>query len=179
MIGAVRDGGIYIPLSQPISQQAFTCLNPWHPDSADPVQIDLWSSREQTWFPVPYGSLYLPLEHYALPLVRLPGGRTVGPPKPPLISRRPHDNDMITCGFAPTSPMCSMKAQMYDIPYIWPEHFRYPRSHYSTLWDIDRIQPNAIKPYQLYPDEIVWMDGHGNNRALGIKDVVVVDSDTD
>lgn len=179
MIGAVRDGRIHIALSQPITQQTFNCLNPWHPDGADTVRIDVWSSRAQTWHPVAYNSLSLRLEHSELPVLCLPSGHRVGPPPPRVIERFPRAADMISCGSGPTSPMCSMKAQMYDLPYIWPDHFRYPRAHYHAVWAIDRDQPYAIRPYKVWAEDVITKYGHGNKGALGIKDAVEVDSDSE
>ncbi|EPS92725.1 hypothetical protein FOMPIDRAFT_1020909, partial [Fomitopsis schrenkii] len=99
---------------------------------------------------------------------------------------QPHPADKVARGRMQLTPMCSMKAQMYDLGYIWPEHFTYPRARYDMVWKVDvsehESSGNAIKPYKEYEEEVVYMEGRENAEVLGISRVVwsiLVDSDSD
>lgn len=169
MIGAVMYDSIVIPLSQPITQQMFTCFNPWHPDGGHPLDIEVWSTCAKTWCPVPSLSISLHLEYNELPILRLPSGREpFGPRKQHQIIRL-HPADNVALGRTWVTPMCSMKHQMYELQYIWPEYFRCPRSHYQSVWKVDRSSlDNAIQPYKEYAEVVVYKDGEDNEKALGI-----------
>lgn len=188
MIGAVKDGRIVIPLSQPITQQMFTCFNPWHPDSVEPFHVEVWSTHTKAWCPAtsPSPCIFLPLDHIELPVLRFPWACLPHGPQRERVIIRPHPADKVARGRMQLTPMCSMKAQMYDLGYIWPEHFTYPRARYDMVWKVDASEHessgNAIKPYKEYEEEVVYMEGRENAEVLGISRVVwsiLVDSDSE
>lgn len=168
MIGLVKDGRILVPLSQPVTQQTFTCLNPWHEKGANPVDIEVWSTGLKTWCPVSSNCISLDVKHTELPVLRLPRGRLcTGPPNRNTLNSMSHSAHSMALGRMPVAPMCSMKAQMYDLKYIWPKEFEHSRTHCNTLWKVDG---DAISPYpNLRCIDDMWeMDGTGNELAMGL-----------
>lgn len=166
MIAFVRDNALHIPLAQPITREMLTGINPWyaHPygvPTVPPPVPQVWSSSEGQWVP-PYhsGVMRIPLPLTEVPLVRMGSERFLWP------------SPGMTADGLSLDPMSSMKCQMYDLPYIWPQRLEVPRKRYTGIWALpylptrqDCIQCRGTWAYGHGAE--VEEDGSGNSVALG------------
>ena len=163
MIGVVQNTEVYIPISQPITQQILPWINPWYEGNAISSQIQAWSVVGGKWLDLADPSAL----RVALPLTEIPVLRLRS-----MRECRPHPDD-IARGRAVLPPMCSMKAQMYDLPYIWPQGLRIPRSKHDGVWRVSHNQSTpgvVIKPWGPHWPGVgaaVYPDNSANNGVLG------------
>lgn len=169
-MGWVRNGTVYAPISQPITQEMFKNVNPWYvaPVIApfpgyrpQPEVVEVWSSFYKTWtLPAELGILQIPLPFTEVPILRFSSVQQFCP--------SPEDASK---GYM-LEPLSSMKAQIYDLPYIWPQCLTFPRSRLDAAWRLFLSGPEpVIKSWGFRlpgPGEDVREDGSQNHLALAL-----------
>ena len=126
MIAWAKDGLLHIPLDQPIIQEMIPEINPWRRPRTTPSSgPQVWSSSSGKWVLPHYpGEIRLPLPLTEVPAVRMGMERRLQP--------SPQD---ATAGIQ-LDPLSSMKSQMYDLPYIWPQQLTVPRMRFTGMWQL-------------------------------------------
>lgn len=159
----IDDYMVYIPISQPMTQEMFPDLNPWAPPpESGRRNMETWDSQSETWVPLPAsGGLSIFLPFTEVPLVRFSTMNTV----------LPHPREASKGG---VTSMPSMKAQLYDVPFIWPQKLALCRHRLNSSWCLTMAGPVlAIESRWLdrdgpSPGHVFFEDGSENDVALGL-----------
>lgn len=153
---------VYAPISQPMTQEMFPDLNPWAPAPASGRRnMETWDSQRGSWVPLPAsGVLSIPLPYTEVPLVRFS-----------TMSRLRPDPREASKGQG-LRPMPSIKGQLYDVPFIWPQQLRVPRNRLNASWCVTLAGPvPAIESRWVDgpgAGHLIWEDGSENDVALGL-----------
>ena len=152
----------FLPISQPFTQEMFPDLNPWAPVPASGWRkLQTWNSRRGKWEPLPEsGVLPIPLPLTEVPLVRFSGATWI----------KLHPSEACKGGMVGAMP--SIKAQIYDVPFIWPQRLPLNRYRLNASWCVTfagRVPAIESRWVDVPgPGETVREDGSENDVALGL-----------
>ena len=141
MMGWVKNGQIHVPISQAITQEMFSDFNPWYVPPPmpritpwKPRAVEVWSSAGGQWEePRTPGMLCILLPFNKVPLLRF---KAVHPYRWQRLPEQASRGYLL-----PGLP--SMKAQLYDVPYVWPEKLTFSTFTFRSVWKLSPGQPAA------------------------------------